>query len=299
VNPQRLVTRLVTITWLSHKDFESRPQVGRLITQEWRTLRHRLATPSVVDAKQHAGAWSPCAIEGGRVKDGSGPMDVMALDVDDCGPTAMDDTARMLEGYEVAIIPTFSATPEKQKHRIVMLLSRPLLPDEFRLAWPRMVAVFARKGITLDKTCKNINRLYFAPASPPGQPWLGSRHLEGKPINVDRLLEVASKAEAYERSLREAKAREQRPPPAHNHSRYIAGACARARANVQNASAGDRHATLLREAFCLQRLGLTAKQLEDELLDAFVAAAGEPRRREGQCAIRDAYRASERKGAAQ
>jgi hypothetical protein len=55
---------------------------------------------------------------------------------------------------------------------------------------------------------------------------------------------------------------------------------------------------LLREAYSLARLGLDARTLERELLDTFVAVAGEGRRFEGHRAIRDAVEAREQGGTA-
>jgi hypothetical protein len=60
---------------------------------------------------------------------------------------------------------------------------------------------------------------------------------------------------------------------------------------VAKASDGERHYTLSKEAFCLARLDLTEREIALALVPAFVAVAGEPRRREGERTVRDAIAA--------
>jgi hypothetical protein len=77
----------------------------------------------------------------------------------------------------------------------------------------------------------------------------------------------------------------------------VSAAINRARANVAGAAEGGRHGAVLREAYSLARLDLSESQITDALLDAFVCAAGESRRREGERAIHDAIAARAKKGA--
>jgi hypothetical protein len=283
--------REIAFTYLTPARFEAKPQVGIPITQDWHSLVRWLTWPSHAENKRAHGAWCPTAIEGGAVKSGRGPVALLVADVDDCGPDGLDLSTSALAPYAGCVVPTFSATSEKPKHRIVLLPSRPISADEWPIAWPKFAATLAAVGITVDRGCKNINRLYFACVARAPEAWLGARLLTGAPVPVDAMLAAACEEHDAERRERERQARNRRPVREEHRDRYVAGAIDRARSNIAGASEGGRHDALLREAFSLSRLDLTDDEIERHLLDAFVAVAGEGRRFEGHRAIRDAVRA--------
>ncbi len=282
--------RLLSITFLTSARFAAKPQVGISTVQEWHSLLRWLTWPSCADSKQSHGAWCPTELEGGAVRGGRGPVALLVADVDECGPGAIEHSAAVLAPYAGAVVPTFSATPEKPKHRIVLLPDRSIAPDEFPLAWSRMAATLHGKGVVIDKGCKNPNRLYFACVTRSPETWLGARLLTGAPVPVDAMLAAAR------RDLeREEAARRARPAPPivldQHRDRYVAAAVDKARANILGANEGGRHEILLKESFSLARLPLSESQIADALLEPFVSVAGEPRRREGERAIRDAVAA--------
>jgi hypothetical protein len=191
------------------------------------------------------------------------------------------------------VVPTFNSTLAKPKHRIVLLPSRTLSPEEFDIAWPKMAAELARAGVVVDKGCKNINRLYFACVSPSPARWTelgGARFLTGAPIDVEAMLSAA-KADRETQEARARAASKPRPVREEHRDKYIAAAIRRERGNIESASEGGRHDALLKAAWALARFGLSEAQIADELLESFVAVAGEPRRREGERAIHDAIAA--------
>jgi hypothetical protein len=281
------------ITYFTPERFAAKRQIGIRITQEWHSLARCLTWPSFADDKRAEGAWCPVALDGGVVKDGRGPSSLLAADVDDCIVGALDRESHALRPYAGVIVPTFNATPEKPKNRIVLLLSRVLWPDEFPLAWTQMQTTLAAAGITLDRGCKNINRLYFACVAPSPERWMGARLLTGDPVDVDAML-VAAREDA--RAAEEARARKPPPRPVRDEhrGRYIAAAIDRARGNIAAAGEGSRHDALLRETFSLARLALSEHEIAGALLEPFVSAAGEARRHEGERAIRDAFAARKR-----
>jgi hypothetical protein len=288
--------RAATITFLTPERFAAAPQVGMPITQEWHSLLRWLTWPTVGESKRARGAWCPSVLEGGRIKGGRGPMSLLAFDVDDCHAGALDRSAAALAPHAGAVIPTFSATPENPKHRIVLLPSRSLTAEEFTVAWPQMVRALAACGIVVDKGCKNLNRLYFACVVRSPSAWLGARILTGNPVDVEAMLSTAREAAENERARRLEQARAHRPVRDDHRGRYIAGAIEKARGNVAGAPEGGRHDALLHEAYSLARLDLTEGQITGELLEAFVGAAGEARRHEGERAIHDAVTARASKG---
>jgi hypothetical protein len=225
------------------------------------------------------------------VKGGKGNVSLLVCDVDNCAEGALERSAVALAPFSGAVIPTFSATPEHPKHRIILLPSRSLTSEEFPLAWMKMASTLEGANILIDKGCKNTNRLFFSCVTRSAESWLGARLLNGVPVPVDEMLSAAradQQAEAAERSRR---ATERRPVSEEHRDRYVAAAVEKARGSIASASEGGRHEALLREAFSLARFGLGDRQIESELLEAFVAVAGEARRLEGRRAVRDAVAA--------
>jgi hypothetical protein len=292
-----MIAAEVAITYLTPARFAAKPQIGLPIVQDRQALFAWLSTPSFASDKRAHGAWCPADLPGGIVKGGRGPVALLVADVDECGADAMARSAAALEDYQGVIVATFSATAEQEKHRIVLALSRPLEPDEFSVAWSFWAGALADLGIALDRGCKNANRLYFACVAKSPETWLGARRLAGRPVDVDAMLVAARHDLAVEAAqAEERKRRVPAPSPVQSPDRYLRGALERARANVLAAVESGRHDAILRESYSLSRLELSEDEIRDALLDAFVAVAGESRRREGERAIRDACAA--RRGAA-
>ena len=132
-------TAELAITYLTPKRFHVKPQVGLPISQGWHSLLRWLTWPSQATSKDGLGAWCPAALPGGIIKGGKGPVSLLVADVDDCVEGALDRTAEALASHAGAVIPTFNATPEKPKHRIVLLPTRKLTVEEFRIAWSKML----------------------------------------------------------------------------------------------------------------------------------------------------------------
>jgi hypothetical protein len=283
--------REIAITYLTPARFEAKPQVGVPIRQEWHSLLRWLTWPSYAEDKRAHGAWCPAALEGGAVKGGRGPASLLVADVDDCGADGLDRSVSALSPYAGCIVPTFSATRERPKHRIVLLLARWITAQEWPLAWAKFAATLGDVGTVVDRGCKNLNRLYFACVARSPEAWLGARLLTGDPVPVDAMLSAAREEHEEQQRERERQARARRPVREEHRNKYTGAALERARANIAAASEGARHDALLREAFSLARLGLTDNEIERNLLEAFVAVAGESRRFEGRRAIRDAVEA--------
>lgn len=287
----------LALVYLNPERFALSPQVGLPIVQNWRSLRTWLTSPAFGADKRGAGSWCPTALANGIVRGGTGPVSLLVFDIDECGPDGIDRSASALALYQGAIPPTFSSTREKTKHRIVLVPSRPLEPDEFRIAWPFMSRALASAGIAIDQGCKNPNRLYFACVARSPESWLGARILDGDPVDVDALL-VAAREEAAELEAERARRPKPRPVDDRHRDRYLQAAVDAARRNVASASEGGRHDVLLRESYSLARFDLSEDQIRDALLGPFVHAAGDSRRREGERAVRDAVHARQQKGAA-
>jgi predicted P-loop ATPase len=94
----------------------------------------------------------------------------------------MAQVAQALEGYAYACHSTHS--PEC--YRLVMPLSRPVLPAEWPGFHERAISAL---GLPADPSCKDLARLYFFPSCPEGTEPLACVG-EGRPLDVDETLEA-------------------------------------------------------------------------------------------------------------
>ena len=264
--------REITITYLTPERFAASPQVGIIVRQDWPSLAAWLTTPTDGTAKPDAGAWCPCALVGGVVAGGRGTFDLLAADVDHCGPDGYARTCAALAPYAGAVATTYSATADDTRHRVALVCDRTLAVDEYPIAWRQLARVLARAGIVIDHKCKNTNRLYFAPVVRAGGVF-AARVLTGSPLPVDRMLASGRATEAREVAAAAAR-RAQAPQRATGTGTgYAHAALSKAAENVATAGQGDRNATLNREAYALARLPeLTDAQIWDALGEAAARA---------------------------
>ena len=288
-------SRCVTVGYLSPERFAAPVQIGTYVCQEWISFREALAHPRIADDKRAAGAWTACDMPEGRVNGGKGPVSLLVFDIDKAGPNGLDRTAEACAAYEGIVVPSFSATPENQKHRLVLTLSRYLKPDEFPIAWLKCATDLTIAKIVVDSACKNINRLWFGPVARSRETWLGARILTGKPVEVEAMLRVAYEEEDERQRDLAARLACKVPVSEARLDAYIGAAIDRERRNLLSASEGGRHDALLRATYALARFeALDEDDIRGALLEPFVACAGESRRREGERCIRDAYAARQR-----
>jgi len=204
----------------------------------------------------------------------------MTFDFDDEG-----DADRIADaiGCSCFVHETFSSKPDALRCRAYVETLDPITSTAvYDEAHAVMRKHLAAAGEVADEGAKDCSRLNYVPVRARGTGY-GFRRVEAPPLDVARMLSV------------------QPPPPprpplqpapqGERRDRYIAAALDRARSNVATATPGGRHLALCRESYSLARLDLTEAEIADALLPAFVHASGEPRRREGERAVRDAVHA--------
>ncbi len=192
-----------------------------------------------------------------------------------------EDVALAARGVSACVHETFKSKAGARRCRLYVELREAVDLAAFDRAHAVMRKHFAARGIVADESAKDCSRLNYVPVRATGSGYQFSR-IAGEPLDVARML--AAQPPPAPRSATRLS-----PLPQHR-DKYISAALAKARANVAAANPGGRHLALLREAFSLARLDLTESEIADALLPAFVAAAGEARRREGERAIRDGVR---------
>ncbi len=268
-------------------DLSRSPQTGTMHTFEWQRLARWCASPAVVADKASEGGFVLADLRNG-IRRNSHVVSVSALAIDhDAGTIRLSGAHTALVAYTHIAYTTASHTVEAPRWRAIVAVSRPITVDEYRVLWAHVARHIEHAGVALDHA-RDACRLWYSPTirtiNSPFE-WCAC---DGRPLDVDRLLVMAAAQIEKERRPRAPK-----PAPGRR-DRYITVALEKAAAAVSSASHGDRHATLLKEAFGLARLDLDERQIASALLPAFVTAAGGHRQLEGRRAIRDAVRA--RKG---
>jgi hypothetical protein len=270
--------------YIDSEHFRHSPQVGVPIRQEWPSFAACFARPSTGEDKGAVGGYALGRYrENTRRKSNLIEIGAVSLDFDESGADAV---ARALARYRAIVHETFSSTADAPRCRAIVLLAEPIDVATYDALHAVMRARFRRAGLPPDEGAKDCSRLNYSPVRRSGAGY-AYRVTQGEALDARGVLAA------------------QPPPPARSaprlvapeHAdRYVAGALRRAADAVAGASPGGRHHELSREAFRLARLDLPENEIRAALLGPFVAAAGEPRRREGERTIADAVRA--RRGAA-
>jgi hypothetical protein len=276
---------LFAVLALNPEQWRQTPQTGTPCTMSWPMVRAWLSRPSWGDAKDVAGAWSPAKYKGNvRRKSAIEHVSMLVVDVDEAGD--VDRVAGELAGYRAVVHETFSSSPEGPRCRVVLPLAAPVDATTYERTHAVVRAHLHAIGIEADDGAKDASRASYVPVRRPGTGYR-FRVCDGRPLDASAVL--AAQPVAPRRS-------EFRPVLPENRDRYIRGALCRAAEDVARASAGGRHHELSRQAWSLARLGLDEHEIMSALLPAWVVAAGDSRRREGERTIFDACKA--RRGAA-
>jgi hypothetical protein len=276
---------LLDVLFLSPARFRAKPQVGVACVMTWRELARYLSRPTVGDAKDKAGAWSPALYRANvRRKTALMRAHAIVVDVDDAGD--VDRVADALSAYQAIVHATFSSTVEAPRCRIVLALAEPIDANAYERTHAVVRTHLRAAGILADDGAKDASRVSYAPVVRPGAVYR-FREVDGSPLDARAVLTKQPPApmRAPPRFL---------PAPERGDA-YVRAALRRAASNVATSDPGGRHHALLREAFALARFSLSHEEIERALLPAFVTTAGEARQREGERTIRDAVRA--RRGA--
>jgi hypothetical protein len=270
----------IPILLLTPEAMNRKPQVGRPLAMTWSMLAAYYSRPTIGDAKDCVGGLAFGEYRDDvRRKASFLRTRVLSLDFDSRG---VDDVAPALANYPAIVHETYSSEPGAERARAFVKLSDDITEVSVYEELHRIIRAHLRcAGLPPDESAKDCTRLSYSPVRRPGA---------GYHFRVTRGATLDGRA---------ILAAQPPPPPRtpaphlrHEHrDRYVAGALRRAAASVANASAGERHGTLCREAFALARLSLRETEITTALLPAWVSAAGEARMREAEKTIVDAVRA--------
>ena len=161
-------------TWiLPHFSFHTPPAKGWQFTnlvEDWSRntalpMRHFINLYEVVAKKEDVMCWTP-----NQWKDGPKPTNANVLEthafVCDFDKLTLDDAKVIfakLKGFAYIAHASYSHLPDKPSFRVILPVSRPIKPEEYKRIWWEVQAIFPK----LDKACKDPRRLWYLPSCSP------------------------------------------------------------------------------------------------------------------------------------
>lgn len=136
-------------------------RVGKRGSGDFRQLAKFLSKRAVRTDK-YGKAFSPYHLKDGTTKKSENVefMSMAIADVDD--DYRFEKVREKLNGYAWILYSSFSHTSEYHKYRVVIPLSRDVLPSEWGSVWNGLREIFDGH---VDKATKDLVRIFFAPAS--------------------------------------------------------------------------------------------------------------------------------------
>ena len=157
----------------------------------WADLLADLGSP--VEVADKAGpAWSPAVYPPGATRSSLAvaSISVLVIDIDHTTMSVLEGVCARMADYRVLVHSTYSHDESNVSVRIVVDLTRDVLPAE----WAAFrAAVQAEYQIPGDPQTKDLARLYFRPSCRPG--YLDRaifEHQDGQPLDVDAVLSRAN-----------------------------------------------------------------------------------------------------------
>ncbi|WP_338865162.1 VapE domain-containing protein [Myxococcus stipitatus] len=141
-------------------------------------------------AKKAQRCWAPVDMGPQRNDDNVCAVTVAVFDLDGVSSEQIAAASSGLEGYAAIFHTTHGHRPGHASLRVVVRLSRPVLPDEWK-----EVREAAEKLLALpaDPNTKNLSRMYLLPNN-SGEHEFIANSTEGRPLDVDALLVTAAPA---------------------------------------------------------------------------------------------------------
>lgn len=135
------------------------------------------------------GAWSPVVIDGARANENVRQVTLLVIDVDHFDPERLEWLEAIhASGLRWACASSHQHDEGAPRYRVVLPLSRPLLPSEYRRVRRHWIE---RHRVPADTRTGDLSRIYYLPTSradcPPESDW----RLDGAAIDVDAELAAA------------------------------------------------------------------------------------------------------------
>lgn len=130
---------------------------------------------------KYGSCWSPVFMDGTRLNENVREVTLAVYDLDHVSGALISEIATRLEGREFLI----HSTHTRHCYRLVMSLSRPILPAEWPSFW---LASTKLLDLPVDKAVKDAARLFFLPTTPAGREPYVYVSAGTMPLDVEHIL---------------------------------------------------------------------------------------------------------------
>jgi hypothetical protein len=150
--------QMLDVLYVSPERFRAKPQIGVARTMTWRDLATYLSRPSIGEAKDEAGAYSPALYHDNvRRKASLVRIGALIVDIDENGD--VDTVAETVGRYASIIHETFSSTNGAPRCREVLLLAEPVDAATYEQTHAIARAHLRRVDVIADEGAKDASRL--------------------------------------------------------------------------------------------------------------------------------------------
>lgn len=194
----------------------------------------------------------------------------------DLAATTIEQAENLFEGLAYVLHTTYQHSPDRHRFRMVFLFSRPCTGPEHEIVTEWLQKQSLDAGHHLDKKAKDCSRLWFRPATAPGQEEnFVAKLVEGAPLDVDGILATASHpVDSPQVAINQTEI------SISSAERYFKAAFESARQNILVCPHGNRNNLLAKEAYSLGGLasqaGISLDNLIADLLDVVSQAHWTP-----------------------
>ena len=145
--------------------------------------------------KKNLPCWSPALYDAGLKRANANVREVTVLVYDfDHGKDGPKFVANLLRAKNLAFVlhTTWSHRPSEPRYRILLLLTRPLTPEEYPIAWAMGLRVMGYDA-GVDRQARNISRHYALPAQVSGEEYISEENLAGIPLDSEEISKQETK----------------------------------------------------------------------------------------------------------
>lgn len=145
--------------------------------------------------KKQLPCWSPAIYLPGEKRSNENVQAVTALVYDfDHAKERPEIVSSRLRSIGVAFVlhTTWSHRPSQPRYRVILFVSRPLMPKEYSVAWENGLRLIGYNS-GVDRQARNISRHYALPVHCRGEEYIGDIFLEGTLLDSDKVSDEPKK----------------------------------------------------------------------------------------------------------
>lgn len=130
----------------------------------WEYIFERFSKPELSNNKKLVSSWSPAIFEGDSRSKGSRILTLSAIVIDyDKGVTSFEEAVEYWSRFKSFLHTSFSHTDSIHRFRVILPTSQAMVLEEFKELISKVYDFAIRCGHVIDKQCKNPQRIWFEP----------------------------------------------------------------------------------------------------------------------------------------